>query len=142
MTSMNAIGTGEPIFAAGGLLLRAGSEGTELAVVHRARYEEWGLPKGKPADEETLRETALREVREETGYAARITGFAGAIDYLVGDAPKVVLFWTMAPAEGSRFQPSEEVDRVEWLTPSKALDRLPHQEERGLILRWQRQESM
>jgi len=41
-------------FAAGGLLTRETSHGTEIAIVHRARYDDWSLPKGKPKEGESV----------------------------------------------------------------------------------------
>lgn len=125
----------EPILAAGGLLIRDAETGKELAVIHRSRYGEWGLPKGKPKASESLTQTALREVREETGFDARITDFAGAIHYLVGETPKVVVFWTMEPVGDSSFAVSEEVDSVDWLTPAAAIERVEHKEEKDFIER-------
>jgi 8-oxo-dGTP diphosphatase len=129
------VGIADPIVAAGGLLIREAEPEQELAVIHRARYGEWGLPKGKPKSGESLTQTALREVQEETGFEARITGFAGAIHYLVGTTPKVVTFWTMEPVGESSFSASEEVDSVDWLTPAAAIDRVEHKEEKELIER-------
>jgi 8-oxo-dGTP pyrophosphatase MutT (NUDIX family) len=81
--------------AAGGLVERSMSERTVLALVRRTRYGDWVLPKGKSDGDETLEETALREVREETGCEARITGPGYTIEYLVGRVPKVVTFFRM-----------------------------------------------
>ena len=54
--------------AAGGVLWRTGEDGTlQTALVHRPKYDDWSLPKGKPDPGEHLLETAVREVREETG---------------------------------------------------------------------------
>jgi ADP-ribose pyrophosphatase YjhB (NUDIX family) len=65
--------------AAGGLLWREDPSGPRIALVHRPRRSDWSLPKGKLDDRESWEEAALREVQEETGCEARITGFAGAI---------------------------------------------------------------
>ena len=67
------------IRAAGGVLWRraagAGAEpGVEVAIVHRPRYDDWSLPKGKLAPGEAEVEGAVREVLEETGYRVRIGG--------------------------------------------------------------------
>ena len=75
---------------------RTGPTGTaELAVIHRPKYDDWSLPKGKLKPGEGFREAALREVEEETGCRARLLLFAGITFYFVSRRPKVVLFWHM-----------------------------------------------
>jgi 8-oxo-dGTP pyrophosphatase MutT (NUDIX family) len=63
------------ILAAGGILEKTAGPLTLIAVVHRERYDDWSLPKGKQEPGETLQQTALREVREETGFAVRFYRF-------------------------------------------------------------------
>ncbi len=122
--------------AAGGLLWRDGTRGREVALVHRPRYEDWSLPKGKLERGETFRAAAVREVAEETGCAARLLGFAGCSLYLAGGRrPKLVLYWHMSVDGPCRFEPSSEIDRVEWLLPAEALARLEHRAERRLLVR-------
>src|SRR5260370_37868428 len=59
--------------AAGGVIRRNGSRGaTRGAIVHRPGYDDWSFPKGKVDRGETLEETALREVEEETGLRCRL----------------------------------------------------------------------
>ena len=58
--------------AAGGVLLRDGPDGTEVAVIHRPKYEDWSLPKGKLDGDEDFEQAALREVKEETGMEAEL----------------------------------------------------------------------
>ena len=58
--------------AAGGVVWRRGDAGLELAVVHRPRYDDWSLPKGKLDPGETWEEAALREVEEEIGLRCRL----------------------------------------------------------------------
>jgi 8-oxo-dGTP pyrophosphatase MutT (NUDIX family) len=131
------VGTQDPeadvIEAAGGLLWRDSPRGSELLVVHRARYGDWTLPKGKRQPGERWQEAAVREVREETGCQAQVTGFAGSVSYSVRGVPKVVLFWHMTPIGNSDFHPSEEVAEVHWLTLEKAIERLTYPGERSLL---------
>ena len=67
--------------AAGGILWRDGTGGREIAIVHRPEYDDWTLPKGKVKAGESLTETALREVREETGHKARLGAFSDESKY-------------------------------------------------------------
>lgn len=130
MTAQNSV-----ILAAGGIIRRKTPHGIEIAVIHRSRYNDWCLPKGKPEPGETLDATALREVKEETGCDVRLTSFAGTIDYLVTGVPKVVFFWNMESEGECAFRSSEEVDQFVWMSPRDALKRLDYPEERDLLAR-------
>lgn len=122
------------IKAAGGIIERSTAEGSEIVVIHRTRYgSEWCLPKGKVENDESWEEAALREVNEETGFDCSITEFVDGITYLVNDKPKVVLFWKMHLSGSQEFIPNDEVDKLEWLKPEKAVSRLQHMEEIALI---------
>jgi len=121
------------IEAAGGLLWRSGEDGQELAVVHRPAYDDWSLPKGKLKSKETYQQAAVREVGEETLCAVRLGNYAGSLSYLVGDFPKIVLFWHMQLDKGGQFISGDEIDRLLWLTPEKAVARLSYQAERDLV---------
>lgn len=124
------------ILAAGGLLWRDGSR-RELALVRRRRHEDWSLPKGKVDGDETLQETAAREVEEETGLRPRVLEFAGETFYRVQGRPKSVLFWHMEPKvdEPVMTPDAEEVERVVWLPVEEALHRLSYEGERELVRR-------
>ena len=121
------------IHAAGGILWRRGAEGPLVAVVHRPRHRDWGLPKGKLDAGERWQDAALREVREETGYHAELGEFAGVVAYESHGAPKIVLFWNMRARGEPSFEPGEEVDAVEWLRPEEAVRRLDYADERDLL---------
>src|SRR6188474_1135913 len=113
-----ALSTGAPdvILAAGGILSRPSDQGEELLVVHRRRYDDWVLPKGKLRPGESVRAAALREVREETGCTASVNDYVGAIDYLADGAFKVVFFWRMSLVQQDQIQDHEEVAEVAWLS--------------------------
>jgi 8-oxo-dGTP diphosphatase len=110
------------IRAAGGVLWRPASEGpgqaVEVAVIHRPRYDDWSLPKGKLANGETDLAAAVREVREETGYAVHVGEPLGTTRYrrfMNGvDRPKVVRWWAMEAATGE-FAANAEVDALRWV---------------------------
>ncbi len=124
------------IQAAGGLVWRQAPGGRELAVIHRRRYQDWSLPKGKLKTGESWQQAALREVLEETGCEAMLGDFAGQIDYYVRGTPKRVLFWHMQTVADCQFYPNEEVDAIEWMAPDRALERLNYAGERALLARW------
>jgi 8-oxo-dGTP diphosphatase len=132
----------KPIGAAGGLLWRSAPAGLEIAVIHRSRYDDWSLPKGKLKPGESWRNAALREVKEETGFDARILGFAGAVAYEVASGPKVVKFWNMAMSGGEQAAPdSGEVTEVSWLSPAEAIERLSYPLERAMVEAWEAEMS-
>jgi 8-oxo-dGTP diphosphatase len=122
------------IFAAGGVIWRRDEGTLKLAIVYRSRYAgESGLPKGKVNPGELFEDTALREIMEETGCKAALISFVDAISYMYDGKHKVVLFWNMQLVRESTFRPSEEVERVEWLTVDQAIETLGHEEERQLV---------
>lgn len=119
--------------AAGGLLWWRRNRKVFLAVVHRPKYDDWSLPKGKLEEGETWPEAALREIREETGCEARILGFAGVLGYLARGKPKLVMYWHMERLGDECRGQTHEVDKVEWLPRTEALRRLSHAGERRLL---------
>ena len=107
------------IRAAGGIVVR----GDEVLIVHRPKYDDWSLPKGKCKRGEPDEECALREVEEETGYACEIERPLGESRYRVLGGPKVVRWFLMRPIDGG-FAPGREVDEIAWIPRAKVRDRL------------------
>ena len=103
-----------PIQAAGGILLRHTPEGDEVMLVHRARYKDWTIPKGKTEPGENAKQTALREVQEETGCTCLIGDYIGAIGYDVEGRPKIVQYWMMSLVEQVPIEPNEEIAAAQW----------------------------
>lgn len=122
------------IEAAGGVVMRRGPEETEIAVVHRPRYDDWSFPKGKLDPGETFEEAALREVREETGLICRLGPELAFAHYDDNEGrPKVVRYWLMAVIDDPGFEPNDEVDALRWLPPAKATDLLTYSRDRKLV---------
>lgn len=121
------------IQSAGGILWNTEGPEKKLAIVHRQRYNDWSLPKGKINQGETWKKAALREVREETGYVGKIKDYAGSISYLLDGKPKVVLFWHMDIKSFSPEDMNGEVDEVRWLTVQEAIEILDYPDEIQLI---------
>ena len=109
------------IEAAGGVLWRprAGGNGVEVALVHRPKYDDWSLPKGKLDPGEHVLLGALREIREETGFQATPGRPLGEIHYLKDGEPKRVRYWATRAVAGA-FSPSDEVDQIVWLPAQEA----------------------
>jgi 8-oxo-dGTP pyrophosphatase MutT (NUDIX family)/phosphohistidine phosphatase SixA len=122
------------IEAAGGVLWRAaaGGSGIEVALVHRPKYDDWSIPKGKLEYGEHQVVGAVREVWEETGYTGVPGRPLGEIRYLKDGSPKRVRYWAMRVADG-HFTPSDEVDQMMWLPPREAKRHLSPERDQGIL---------
>jgi 8-oxo-dGTP pyrophosphatase MutT (NUDIX family) len=123
------------IAAAGAVLWRIADGRPEVAVVHRPRYDDWSLPKGKRRRGESGLATAAREITEETGAIAAVDRRLGQIRYRIEGAVKVVDYWSMRHLRG-QFVPGDEIDRLEWLDPAAATRRLSYDLDRTVLGRW------
>jgi 8-oxo-dGTP diphosphatase len=120
--------------ASGGVVWRRGADGSvELVVVHRPRYDDWSLPKGKLDAGETWEEAALREVEEEVGLRCRLGDELPPVAYRDNKGrEKVVRYWLMEPQDRSApFTPNDEVDEMRWVdvVAAAALLSYPHDAE-------------
>ena len=105
-----------------------------ILLVHRPRYDDWGLPKGKASKRESPEETALREVLEETGYRCRIVAPIGTTRYRIDGGVKEVHWFAMRPLPDSPgFKKNKEVDDLKWLSPAKAKARCDYENDRAII---------
>ena len=125
--------TDADVAAAGGVVLRDGEDGTEVAVVHRPRYDDWSLPKGKLEPGEEWEAAALREVEEETGLRCELGRELPSARYRDRKGrDKLVRWWLMRPLEGE-FVPGDEVDELRWLDRDRALELLHFEHDRDLV---------
>jgi 8-oxo-dGTP diphosphatase len=118
------------IQAAGGVVVR--NDG-RVAVVHRPRYDDWTLPKGKLDPGESFEQAALREVCEETGLRARLVRELPAARYSVRERPKVVRYWLMSVQVDPGFEPNDEVDQLRWLSPADAAALLTYDRDKEVL---------
>lgn len=120
------------VLAAGGVVVRDG-ERPQVAIVHRPKYDDWTLPKGKLEPGESFEAAALREVEEETGLRCSLGRYVGERTYRDRHGRlKLVRYWEMAP-EGGEFAPNREVDELRWLTFSDAAAALSYELDRALL---------
>ncbi|MFD7060396.1 NUDIX hydrolase [Streptomyces sp. NPDC059906] len=133
---MSPADDGTTVRAAGCVLWRpapqAAPHDRELCLVHRPKYADWSHPKGKLKPGEDPLAGALREVAEETGYAAVPGAELTTVRYLANGRPKEVRYWAAAATTGA-FAPSDEVDRILWLAPEAARARLTRPRDRALV---------
>ena len=119
------------VYAAGAVLWRIENNKLKVALVHRGRYDDWAWAKGKVDPGETLPETAVREIREETGLKVKLGVPLGIQRYrLPNKNLKEVHYWAAQVTDkalaNSSFKPNEEISQVVWLTPSEARKRLSY----------------
>jgi 8-oxo-dGTP pyrophosphatase MutT (NUDIX family) len=128
---------GDTVRAAGGVVRRNGRHGrTEFAVIHRPKYDDWTLPKGKLDPGETEPEAARREVEEETGIRCRLDREIGSVGYVDSQGrDKTVRYWLMIPESGDTepFTPTSEVDELRWLDFESAMRLLSYDRDREIL---------
>lgn len=110
----------------------------EVALVHRPKYDDWSIPKGKLNPGEHPVMGAVREVREETGHQGIPGRPLDDIHYLKDGVPKRVRFWMMRVA-GGEFAPNDEVDQMMWLPPHEAQHHLDAERDRSVVIDIDRQ---
>lgn len=125
------------------MVLRIEEGQRQVVLVHRPRYGDWSLPKGKPEPDEDLPVTAVREVVEETGLRVRLSSPAGELRYRTDDGVKRTHWWLGVPmggrllAEGTppRKDGTQEVDEARWVGVDEAAGLLTHPDEADLLAR-------
>jgi 8-oxo-dGTP diphosphatase len=118
----------DEIRAAGAVVWRDGPGGIQIAVVHRPKYDDWTLPKGKSEPGEHVLLTAVREVAEETGQLVTLGRRLSPSYYKVDGRPKRVDYWAGRAADpAAPFVPGREVDELAWLTMAAAAGRLTYE---------------
>jgi 8-oxo-dGTP diphosphatase len=123
------------VLAAGGVVWRRTGDGTDVAVIHRPKYDDWTLPKGKLDPGEGFEDAAVREVWEETGLRCELGPFLDEVEYRDHkDREKLVRYWSMEAGAGD-FEPNDEVDELRWLPLDEALALLSYDFDKRLVER-------
>jgi phosphohistidine phosphatase SixA/ADP-ribose pyrophosphatase YjhB (NUDIX family) len=105
----------------------------EVLLVHRPRYDDWTFPKGKAMEGESARETAAREVEEESGFRGTLGVELPSSSYTDSRGrSKLVRYWTIRPESGE-FEPGSEVDEARWVSEQEALEQLSYDRDREIL---------
>lgn len=127
--------TNTVIYAAGAVLWRRSVKNEiEIAIIHRPRYDDWSLPKGKVDVNESMIGCAYREVMEETGYAPVFGPELGDATYVFEDTKKIVKYWAAEAIDDPTGMPNPlEVDEILWLSTSDARQKLTLDDDRSIV---------
>jgi 8-oxo-dGTP diphosphatase len=122
------------IEAAGGVVWRDGDRGElEVVMIHRPKYDDWSLPKGKLTAGEDHETAARREVEEETGFVATLGAELPSTSYHDRNGrPKVVRYWAMHVESGA-FAPNSEVDTIRWVSLDAAAALASYDHDRDVL---------
>jgi 8-oxo-dGTP pyrophosphatase MutT (NUDIX family) len=128
--------------SAGGVVFRTCDHGIEIVLCGRMHEGLWALPKGTPEHSESIEETALREVREETGLGVSIVAGLGTIEYGFARPAEGVRFektvhhYLMTPdGTGDVERHDHEYDKVEWFAAAEAMRLMTHRNEITIVRR-------
>jgi len=119
--------------AAGGVVVGSRPDGVHVVVVHRPKYDDWTLPKGKAERGESAEACAVREVEEETGLRCEPVVELASTSYRdSAGRPKVARYWLMRPI-GGELQPTREVDEARWVPLAEAERLLTYERDRDVL---------
>jgi 8-oxo-dGTP diphosphatase len=123
------------IRAAGAVVWRPGPDGDQVLLVHRRKYDDWSLPKGKQEPDEPLPLTAAREVLEESGASVTLGRHLAPVRYKVNGHPKQVDYWaaTLTGLDAAAV-PNGEVDEIAWLPVADALGRVSYKQDVAVLV--------
>jgi len=121
------------IQAAGAIVWRNNKDKTEVAIIHRPKYDDWSFPKGKVEINESLIACAHREVLEETNIQTEFGAFLGDVEYLTQDGKKRVSFWAAKAINQIDFTPNSEVDQLKWVEVKKVKELLTLETDKKIL---------
>lgn len=122
-----------PIRASGAVVARGEGKEKEFLVIHRRRYDDWSLPKGKAETNEQSSVTAVREIREETGYQVRLSSPLTVQHYKVHGRPKQVSWWLAHATDHDESWMDNEADKVEWWPWKRVKSKLSYDSDIALV---------
>ncbi len=133
--------TSTPVLAAGAVCWRLVGGELQVLVVHRTQHRDVSLPKGKIEAGETLPETAVREIAEETGLRVTLGAQLGTVGYrLPNGREKLVYYWSAEATDeavaSARFRPNDEIAACKWLPTEKARKRMTYEHDVAILDRF------
>jgi 8-oxo-(d)GTP phosphatase len=139
---MSPPSTSEPVLAAGAVCWKVTAKGKlRILVVHRTQHKDTSLPKGKLDPGETLPETAVREIAEETGLIVGLGAPLGVVEYMLPNGrDKKVYYWAAQvrpdAIANSTFVSNDEIEQLTWLSVPKARKRLSYAHDVDIVDRF------
>lgn len=126
------------VIAAGGVIWSGTTTEPKILLIHRPKYDDWSLPKGKQESGENLFTTAVREIQEETGYKVKLTAYLGTVTYpLKNRKKKLIHYWSTEIVSGE-FKINSEVDQIAWLPLTQANKKITNKTDKKILERFTR----
>ena len=124
----------EAISAAGAVVWRKHKDNfTEVAIIHRPKYDDWSFPKGKLEVGESLIACAHREVLEETNLQTEFGPHLGQVEYFTPDGLKKVTYWSAKVIAEKPFRTNSEVDQLKWIPITKVIEVLTNETDKEIF---------
>ena len=124
----------EAISAAGAVVWRKHKDNfTEVAIIHRPKYDDWSFPKGKIEVGESLIACAHREVLEETNLQTEFGPHLGQVEYFTPDGLKKVTYWSAKVIAEKPFRANIEVDQLKWIPITKIIEVLTNETDKEIF---------
>ena len=124
----------EAISAAGAVVWRKHKDNfTEVAIIHRPKYDDWSFPKGKIEVGESLIACAHREVLEETNLQTEFGPHLGQVEYFTPDGLKKVTYWSAKVIAEKPFRINSEVDQLKWIPITKVIEVLTNETDKEIF---------
>ena len=124
----------EAISAAGAVVWRKHKDNfTEVAIIHRPKYDDWSFPKGKLEVGESLIACAHREVLEETNLQTEFGPHLGQVEYFTPDGLKKVTYWSAKVIAEKPFRTNTEVDQLKWIPITKVIEVLTNETDKEIF---------
>ena len=124
----------EAISAAGAVVWRKHKDNfTEVAIIHRPKYDDWSFPKGKLEIGESIISCAHREVLEETNLQTEFGPHLGQVEYFTPDGLKKVTYWSAKVIAEKPFRTNTEVDQLKWIPITKVIEVLTNETDKEIF---------